>query len=143
MARKKKEPMTKRCERCNKIMTQPRWANGRLDSTFTDRRFCSTKCAGFRKTNKPNTMRKRARNLINRLQCQRCGGKLTLHVHHKDGNTCNNRHCNLIVLCAKCHNAEHAKLGTHRRLSQKKCPVCLQSFQPRRRKRYCVETRTV
>lgn len=33
--------------------------------------------------------------------------KLKLHIHHKDGNKCNNNISNLEYLCPNCHSIEH------------------------------------
>lgn len=81
---------------------------------------------------KPNTLRKQARGLVPRKKCEMCGGTETLHVHHKDGDVTNNAIKNLQVLCVKCHNKEHARMGTHRKLKDKKCMVCQSVFRPRR-----------
>ena len=49
----------------------------------------------------------------NRLECNNCHRKFTvkdkrmLHVHHRNGVKSDCKRSNLVVLCAKCHQAEH------------------------------------
>jgi len=43
-------------------------------------------------------------------ECNECGEKEKLHVHHKDCDKENDNIENLVILCAKCHMAIH-KLG--------------------------------
>lgn len=45
--------------------------------------------------------------------CEGCGELNNLQLHHKDRNRQNNDDTNLETLCAKCHTAEHIRLGTH------------------------------
>jgi 5-methylcytosine-specific restriction endonuclease McrA len=40
-------------------------------------------------------------------ECERCGAKEKLHIHHKDRNRKNNEAENLEVLCIPCHHEEH------------------------------------
>lgn len=42
-------------------------------------------------------------------QCQCCGTKDDLIIHHVDCNKLNNSPSNLITLCGQCHNSIHAK----------------------------------
>lgn len=45
--------------------------------------------------------------------CEVCGALDNLQLHHKDRNRQNNADVNLETLCAKCHTAEHMRMGTH------------------------------
>ena len=110
--RPKKEPARKTCERCGHEIIQPRWANGKLDSLFSERRFCSTTCAGYRNTDIPATGRKRAQRLSQMVCCNRCQSEEQLQRHHKDRNPMNNAAENIEVLCQACHTKEHQSDGT-------------------------------
>lgn len=108
MARKRKPAMVKHCEICGKEMIQPRWKNGKLDSTFKNRRFCSTTCYG--KSNEiedPSiqTVRKRDGRKITVSICEKCGSTKNLQRHHV------NKRLSMI-LCQECHTAEHMKDGS-------------------------------
>lgn len=142
--------MVKICENCGKQMVRPRWANGKLDSTFKKRRFCSRKCcADFRLKDEPptdNAGRRRAQKAKSGL-CQVCGCGVG-QVHHLDRNPKNNDDSNLILLCQKCHVAAHVEKGDWgrgRKLTEKKCPVCGESFRPKKErqvlcgKRQCLQ----
>jgi 5-methylcytosine-specific restriction endonuclease McrA len=50
-------------------------------------------------------------------KCQMCGKKETLHVHHLDRDTFNNKHDNLITLCKECHTKIHTITNRLRKLS--------------------------
>lgn len=39
--------------------------------------------------------------------CQRCGEDWSEHLHHIDGNTFNRDAGNVVMLCERCHQAEH------------------------------------
>lgn len=110
--RPKKEPARKPCERCSREMVQPRWANGKLDSLFAYRRFCSTTCAGYRITDKPTSGRKRAQRATPMQKCNRCPQTIGLQRHHKDRNPMNNDPTNIEVLCQACHTDDHKTDGT-------------------------------
>lgn len=98
---------TKRCETCGGVMTRPRWKNGKLDSTWKNRRYCSSQCYG-KANEKANpslpTLRKRDQRRLPTTECQHCGQTTRLQRHH--GNK------QVVVLCQKCHTAEHMKDGT-------------------------------
>jgi len=40
-------------------------------------------------------------------ECENCGSREEIEVHHRDKNRCNNELGNLIVLCSDCHNTVH------------------------------------
>ena len=40
-------------------------------------------------------------------ECENCGERSEVEVHHRDKNHCNNDLDNLIVLCPECHNTVH------------------------------------
>lgn len=108
MARQQKPAMVKSCEICGKEMVQPRWKNGKLDSTFKERRFCGIACYGkANEIENPTiqTVRKRDGRKIQANECEKCGATATLQRHHVDK-------VFSMVLCQKCHTAEHMKDGT-------------------------------
>lgn len=39
--------------------------------------------------------------------CQRCGNDWSAHLHHIDRNTFNRDDSNALMLCERCHQAEH------------------------------------
>lgn len=39
--------------------------------------------------------------------CQRCGQDWSAHLHHLDHNPHNRDESNVVVLCERCHQAEH------------------------------------
>ena len=41
--------------------------------------------------------------------CESCGEKINLHIHHIDGDRTNNTKENLKTLCGNCHTKEHMK----------------------------------
>lgn len=54
--------------------------------------------------------RQRAQRLYAVRPCEDCGAKpegVTIHRHHKDGNTLNNRRDNIQFLCPPCHAKAH------------------------------------
>ena len=62
---------------------------------------------------------KRVKSLIlmrDKHQCQRCGAKANLQVHHVDGNKLHNKLENLITLCGRCHNIVEPRLASLRDL---------------------------
>ena len=97
----------KQCEACGGSMSRPRWRNGKLDSSWKNRKYCSSKCYG--KANEiaePSiqTLRKRDQRRLKAEKCQECGSTENVHRHHaKD---------EVMILCQKCHTAEHMKDGT-------------------------------
>ena len=106
----------KYCEYCGKPMERPRWSNGELDSTWNNRRFCSSRCYGdwiiSQNRAKRKSGRKRAQRLFPKVTCEICGSTLNLQRHHRDNNPLNNARDNVIVVCQICHKNEHMKAGT-------------------------------
>jgi 5-methylcytosine-specific restriction endonuclease McrA len=46
-------------------------------------------------------------------KCRKCGKSIKSggHIHHKDGNSKNNKISNLVAICAKCHREIPTKKG--------------------------------
>lgn len=137
--RPRKKPATKTCLVCGGTMTQPRWANGKLDSTFAKRRYCGAKCYGATLKKQDRTQsagRKEAQRTFALGVCVKCGEPATQR-HHKDGAPTNNDQANVMLMCGDCHRELHVAAGTwgrRRRLKDKTCPVCLKIFRPRRQR---------
>lgn len=120
---------TKYCNQCKTLMVRPRWANGKLDSTFRKRLFCSRACYGnwIMANNKAltkNASRRRAQRAFPKLpNCQKCGTNRNIQRHHRD-------HQNALCvefLCPKCHaKTEIQQNGTWGRglKKEKTCTVC-------------------
>ena len=53
--------------------------------------------------------RAEARKIKTKINCDECGSKTKLQIHHKDKNYKNNNLNNLAVLCFKCHRDLHSK----------------------------------
>jgi len=49
------------------------------------------------------------RKKIDKRQCNRCGSKDQLLVHHKNGDHFDNKKANLEVLCSPCHTSHHKR----------------------------------
>ena len=49
------------------------------------------------------------RKKITKKECNRCGTKDQLLVHHKNGDHLDNKKVNLEVLCSPCHTSHHKK----------------------------------
>lgn len=108
MAAHKKESMQKHCENCGAIMIQPRWENGKLDSTFKDRKFCGSKCYGTANmVESPtlSTIRKRDQRTTTATVCKQCGSTENIQRHHEGGKL-------KAILCQTCHTAVHVNAGT-------------------------------
>lgn len=123
--RRKTEP-TKFCAACGAILRR-RIKDGRLEdlAELVKRKFCDRRCMarGFRGRFKqnvhPHQGRYRARTLVTKVACYRCGTTTRrLDVHHVDGNTLNNEPSNLMVLCRPCHLREEGRVG------RPPCKVC-------------------
>lgn len=86
--------------------------------------YCSIVCIGLYSRNKPrkdvitiSSAHERARNLLRHIkQCQLCGNKYDLEVHHKNGDVFDNSINNLKKLCTKCHKKQHDR--------RKYCKIC-------------------
>lgn len=53
--------------------------------------------------------RQRARLLTQHPICQRCGNDWSKHLHHIDRDTFNRDPSNVVMLCERCHDAEHGR----------------------------------
>lgn len=107
MAMEMKQPKRKTCERCGKVMVQPRWSNGKLDSTFNQRRYCSRRCAATTGTKTMNSGRRAAQRMVLAKKCNRCPATTNLQRHHRDRNPRNNSGENVETLCQTCHKNDH------------------------------------
>ena len=132
----KKPQAIKQCANCGGEMIQPRWANGKLDSTFKNRKFCSIGCNKEfllkSPATKPDAGRKRAQRLYPLMPCVMCGS-IKSQRHHKDGNPLNNSTENIKFLCQTCHAAKHVQEGNWGKtkiLKPKACAICGSSFIP-------------
>lgn len=138
MARPIKQQGIKQCITCGGEMIQPRWANGKLDSTFKNRKFCSIECSKLFALKSPaitpSAGRVRAQKMYTLKPCKICGNEHSQR-HHVDGNPTNNLSENIMFLCQKCHVAEHVKEGTWgkvKQLTPTKCVICGLLFHPRK-----------
>ena len=106
----------KKCLYCREILIRKRWSNGKLDSTFKNRKFCSSKCYGLFGEAKGKATkasgRKTAQRRVKMVECNRCQSKKNLQRHHIDRNPRNNSAENIEVLCQTCHKDDHMKDGT-------------------------------
>lgn len=103
------------------------------------RSTCSPRCMSLLLTRSrlkgealtPESGRQRARRITPLVECQRCGQRGKLEVHHRDRNPVNNDPSNLETLCVPCHKAHH-------RMPPKGCEWCKEVFQPRQAaQKYC------
>ena len=105
----------KSCEACGRPLERKRYPSGVLESMlhFGRRKFCNQRCMSrsFRGRWKegviPAEGRYRARTLVGKEACERCGGVRSLDVHHRDQDPLNNDPANLEVLCRSCHVKAH------------------------------------
>lgn len=117
----------KYCDFCKKLMARKRNKSGRLESNlhFKRRKYCDRECMkrGFTlRTGKNSSERVSRHNARLRMDyfvgfddCQKCGEKKNLDVHHIDGDPFNNELTNLTLLCRSCHIREHRG---------RKCSIC-------------------
>lgn len=69
-------------------------------------------------------------------ECEICKSKGKLNIHHKDKNVQNNDVFNLMLLCPKCHTAQHKEdYLTNKKL----CIVCKKEFKPKSGQKFCCE----
>lgn len=109
----------KYCKFCNEKLERKRF-NGRLEDfgVFKKREYCSREC--MRKdwlkigdnhnqtySNAHTTARKINELILKKENCEICGSKENLDIHHLDENWNNNNLDNLICLCRSCHMKEH------------------------------------
>ena len=75
--RQRVDSMKKSCLFCGGEMIQPRWKNGKLDSTFRKRKFCSIQCSGSwveaQNLCQRSSGRKRAQRKYALTACMNCG----------------------------------------------------------------------
>jgi len=88
------------CEGCGKKVYKTPYALKRHR-----RHFCSLRCMHANPTRKRLSARWSGKIKQQIEQCQICGWSEPdiLEVHHKDGNSRNNDHRNLLVVCPNCH----------------------------------------
>ena len=105
----------KSCATCQNPITR-RMFGARLEDfgVFRRRAFCSLRCANSRSRN--GLSRKahhyRARK-FRKMECEACGSRYKLHVHHVDQDWSNEDPLNFQTLCTACHRFWH---GRHDRL---------------------------
>ena len=106
---RKRTPVTVRfCCRCKEPIERGEFNGRPEDATrYSQRRFCSKRCAGEKDDCKPGTLLWRARQMRG-PSCEACGTTLRLHAHHVDGQQTNNTPANIQTLCTYCHRFLHA-----------------------------------
>lgn len=106
--------------------------NGTLESMncFLRRKYCGMTCMGNdRKMDNPSidAIRHRYQAMgLRATECQMCGTRENLCLHHVDGNPANNDRANRMTLCATCHTKwhwEHGKQPMPKTRSEQ-CSVC-------------------
>lgn len=127
--RKDIKKLVKYCQYCGKQLERKRF-NGRLEcfSTFKNRKYCDRLCMrkafthiGLSSSNYFNshaTARTINKLFLHKTECEKCGSKKSLDIHHIDGNWKNNNLDNLMCLCRSCHT----KL--ERQKNEKYCIIC-------------------
>lgn len=129
MARKDIKQTEKYCGYCGEKLERKRY-NGVLEdfTAFKKRKYCNRECMkrAFLKIGENNqtwsnahtTARKINQLILQKNECEQCGSKENLDMHHIDGNWGNNNLNNLICLCRSCHT----KL--EREKNKKVCKIC-------------------
>lgn len=80
------------------------------------------------------TLKKRILKL-SKEECEKCGYKENLELHHIDINPINNDVYNLMKLCIKCHSKQH--IGSHNlNVQKRKCRFCSKEFVIRSQQHY-------
>ncbi|HET6498807.1 MAG TPA: HNH endonuclease signature motif containing protein, partial [Coriobacteriia bacterium] len=112
---RKPEP-EKYCEFCG-VRLERKTFGDRLEdlSVFQRRKYCSLTCANSRKHPKHWTTYHLRAQKHRKENCEACGGKTSLQVHHIDQVPENNDPENLETLCKYCHDFWHA---TQKRLGR-------------------------
>lgn len=128
----------KNCEYCGTAMVRPRWSNGKLDSLFHQRRFCSVRCCADQRllmdAPTDNAGRRRAQKAFHLGPCERCQ-KPGEERHHKDENPKNNEPQNIEILCKSCHSIHHHQEISDRKMILKKtCSSCGKAFLAKRKR---------
>lgn len=114
-ARKDIKGKEKYCEYCGKKLERKRF-NGRLEdfTVFKNRKYCNRECMkkDYLKigdnhnqtySNAHTTARKINELILHKEECELCGSRINLDIHHIDGNWQNNNLDNLMCLCRSCH----------------------------------------
>ena len=114
MPQHRKPDPIKHCEQCKTPMTRKRYG-GTLESmnVLNRRKFCDQICMGLAHTHSEPTraaVQKRVRRFP-QLNCEDCGRKEHLSIHHQDRNWRNNHPANLRTLCMSCHTSLHHRQG--------------------------------
>ena len=104
----------KQCAKCAAIFNRVRMPSGRMEDAgvYLRRNHCSLSCANTRTQVKLDTYLWRARKHRG-PECECCGFKSRLHVHHCDQDQTNNDLSNLQTLCQYCHDFWHAMAKRH------------------------------
>ena len=121
-ARKDIKEEEKYCEYCSKKLERKRF-NGRLEdfTVFKNRKYCNRECMrkdylkigdNFNQTysNAHTTARKINELILHKKECELCGSRTNLDIHHIDGNVFNNLENNLIALTPEKHRYAHSLL---------------------------------
>lgn len=115
----KKQTPDKYCEYCGQKLERKRLPNGDLEYLihFNRRKYCNRECMkrAFLKTDESkqmwgaahSTARKINQLILNKTECELCGKKTKLDIHHIDNNESNNNLNNLQALCRSCHMKAH------------------------------------
>lgn len=98
----------KTCKACGKLFNRKVFSGRLEDATaYLNRDHCSRTCGNSREQIKPGTYLWRARK-HKKDQCEACGYKMRLAVHHCDQDQTNNNPENLQTLCKQCHDFWHS-----------------------------------
>lgn len=125
-----KQNPTRRCRACGATLTRKRFS-GRLEdnSRFLVRQTCGQKCMA-RWMMKPDDQVSRS-GMLGRArkhlgpECELCGAKSMLSIHHLNRNWRDNRPRNLQTLCSSCHTSLHHAAGDIApRRPKKRCHLC-------------------
>lgn len=118
---KKRKYCSYECYTKERRFEKPRYSRAckgchkRFETHEKYRKFCSEAC--FHNSGSPTTENGwrvrviRGSNAVPAISCEHCGATKHLHRHHKDQDIKNYNRDNIMILCAKCHQAEHRRLG--------------------------------